>query len=175
MANLNKVMLIGNVGKDADLRYTANGTAMASFSLAVNSRRRGQSGEVEDQTEWFSIVMFADTAERLSQHVTKGKSLYIEGRLQTRTYDNAEGVKQYRTEVIMNNLEFLGSRDSDGGAGGGSSSGGGWNDQPDRQARPAGGQARGGQSRGAFGGGNTGGAPRQGNGPVDDIDDLPFE
>ena len=172
MASLNKVMLIGNAGKDADLRYSANGTAMATFSLAVNNRRRGQSGELEDQTDWFNIVLFAETAERVSQYVTKGKSVFVEGRLTTRTYDNAEGVKQYRTEVIANNIQLLGSRDSDGG--GDSSGGGGWNDQPDRQVRPAGGQARGGQSRGAFGGGNTGGAPRQGNGPVDDIDDLPL-
>lgn len=171
MASLNKVMLIGNAGKDADLRYTANGTAMATFSLAVNNRRRGQSGEWEDNTEWFSVVLFAETAERVSQYITKGKPLYVEGRLQTRNWDDDQGVKQYRTEVIANTIQLLGSRDdSSGGGGSGGSSGGGWNDQPDRAARPA---------SGGYSGGARGGRPAQGGrgqaGPVDDIDDLPFE
>lgn len=111
MASLNKVMLIGNAGKDADLRYTANGVATATFSLAVNNRRRGQSGEWEDQTEWFNIVLFAETAERLAQYITKGKPLFVEGRQQTRSWENDAGVKQYRTEVIANAVQLLGQRD----------------------------------------------------------------
>jgi single-strand DNA-binding protein len=114
MASLNKVLLIGNAGKDADLRYTANGVATATFSLAVNHRRRGHSGEWEDQTEWFNIVLFAETAEKLSQYILKGKPLYVEGRFQTRTWDNDQGVKQYRTEVIANQIQLLGSKDDDG-------------------------------------------------------------
>lgn len=171
MASLNKVMLIGNAGKDADLRYTANGTATATFSLAVNNRRRGQSGEWEDNTEWFNIVLFAETAERVSQYITKGKPLYVEGRFQTRTWDNDQGVKQYRTEVIANTIQLLGSRDD--GSGGSGSSGGGWNDQPERAPRPASGGG------GGYSNAPRGGRPAQGGrgpaGPVDDIDDLPFE
>lgn len=177
MASLNKVMLIGNAGKDAELRYTANGFATANFSLAVNNRRRGQNGEWEDQTEWFNIVLLGDTAEKVSQYVTKGKPLYIEGRLQTRSWDNDQGVKQYRTEVIVNTLQLLGGRDDQGGGGGGGASGGGWNDQPERP-RGNGGGYSGGAPRGGQGarpaGGNRGGFGG-GAGPVDDIDDLPFE
>lgn len=111
MASLNKVMLIGNAGKDADLRYMSNGTAKAEFSLAVNNRRRTASGETEDQTEWFNIVLFAETAERLAQYITKGKPLYIEGRLATHSWEDDAGVKRYRTEVIANGVQLLGVRD----------------------------------------------------------------
>ena len=85
MASLNKVMLIGNAGRDAELRYTAGGTAMSEFSMAVNYRRRGQSGDGdwEDATEWFNVKLFGNMAERVSQYITKGKQLYVEGRLQT--------------------------------------------------------------------------------------------
>lgn len=115
MASLNKVMLIGNAGKDAELRYTANGTAQSQFSLAVNFRRKGASGEWEEATEWFNIVVFGDQAERISQYVTKGKQVYVEGRLQTRTWDDDQGQKHYRTEVIANQVLFLGSRENQGG------------------------------------------------------------
>lgn len=111
MASLNKVMLIGNTGRDAELRYGASGTAQSSFSLAVNNRRKGKSGEYEDNTEWFNVTIFGDTAERVSPFITKGKPLYVEGRLQTRTWDDDQGVKHYRTEVIANTVQLLGSRD----------------------------------------------------------------
>ena len=148
MAGLNKVLLIGNTGRDAELRYTAGGTAVSDFSLAVNSRRRNQSGDWEDQTEWFNVVLFGDRAERVSQYITKGKQLFVEGRLQTRNWDDDQGVRHYRTEVIANNIEFLGSRE--GGGGGGDWSGGG-------------------------GGGSR--APRRGGDDYGEIDadDLPFE
>ncbi|MBE7519952.1 MAG: single-stranded DNA-binding protein [Thermoflexaceae bacterium] len=147
MASLNKVMLIGNAGKDAELRYTANGTAQSQFSLAVNFRRKGASGEWEEATEWFNIVVFGDQAERISQYVTKGKQVYVEGRLQTRTWDDDQGQKHYRTEVIANQVLFLGSRENQGG---GEWSGGG------------------GQARSSFAG------TRRGGGDVEP-DDLPFE
>lgn len=160
MASLNKVMLIGNAGKDADLRYTANGTASASFSLAVNNRRRGQSGEWEDQTEWFNVVLWAETAERLSQYITKGKPLYIEGRLQTRSWDNDAGVKQYRTEVIASVVQLLGSRDE---------AQGGPANNPDQERRGQYPRGQGGYDR-------SGPAARAAYGaPADDLDDLPFE
>ena len=103
MASLNKVMLIGNAGRDAELRYMASGTPQCQFSLAVNNRRRNQTtNEWEDQTEWFNIIIWGDTAERVSQYITKGKPVFIEGRLQTRSWDGDDGVKHYRmpqTEV----------------------------------------------------------------------------
>ena len=144
-------MIIGNTGRDAELRYTANGTAVSDFSMAVNSRRRSQSGDWEDETEWFQVVLFGDRAERISQYITKGKQLYVEGRLRTRNWDDDQGVRHYRTEVIANNVEFLDRRGESAG-GGGDWSGGGGN----------------------FGGGGAGGAGSRGSAPSD-LDDLPFE
>ena len=154
MGNLNKVMIIGNTGRDAELRYTANGTAISDFSVAVNSRRRSASGEWEDETEWFNVTLFGDRAERISQYITKGKQLYVEGRLRTRNWDDDQGVRHYRTEVIANNVEFLDRRrDQDGGGDWGGNRGGG----------------RGGDWDGGGGGGRG-----RGSG-VSDVDDLPFE
>jgi single-strand DNA-binding protein len=146
MASLNKVMLIGNAGRDAELRYLANGTAQASFSLAVNRNYRGGDGEWKEETEWFNIVAWRELAERLSQNVSKGKQVYVEGRLQTRTWDDDQGVKHYRTEVIANSVLLLGSRDGQGG-------GGDWES---------------GSSARSYAG------PRSGGGDVEP-DDLPFE
>lgn len=163
MASLNKVMLIGNAGRDAELRYTGSGTPQSQFSLAVNNRRKNQqSGEWEDQTEWFNIVIFGDQAERVSQYITKGKQLYVEGRLQTRTWDDDQGVKHYRTEVISNTIQLLGGRD--GGQAGG---GGEWGDAGATRPAPARGAAR---PAGGYAGARGGGA----GGDVD-VDDLPFE
>jgi len=151
MASLNKVMLIGNAGRDAELRYIASGTPQCQFSLAVNNRRKNQqSGEWEDQTEWFNIVIWGDTAERVSQYITKGKPVFIEGRLQTRSWDDDQGQKHYRTEVIAQTVQLLGSRE------GGSPGGGGdeWNGSSS-YSRPRG------------GGGNRAAET--------DPDDLPFE
>lgn len=162
MASLNKIMLIGNTGRDAELRYTANGTAQCNFTMAVNYRRRGQTGDWEDQTEWFNIILFGDQAERVSQYIVKGKQIFVEGRVQTRSWDDDQGVKHFRLEVIGSNVVLLGSRDSDG-SGGGGASGGGWGSgersfsSPNRGARPAPAASRGG---GDFPG---------------DPDDLPFE
>lgn len=162
MASLNKVMLIGNAGKDAELRYLSSGTAQAQFSLAVNNRRRNQAGDWEDQTEWFNIVIWGDTAESVSQYITKGKQLYIEGRLQTRSWDDDQGVKHYRTEVIANVVQLLGSRDA--GQGGASSE---WGEAGAGAARPSGAPAA--RGRGSFGG------ARGGGGGDIEVDDLPFE
>lgn len=159
MASLNKVMLIGNAGRDAELRYLSSGTAQAQFSLAVNSNRRNQAGEWEEQTEWFNIVLWGDAAERTSQYITKGKSIYVEGRLQTRSWDDDQGVKHYRTEVIAQTVKLLDRRE--GGQGGG----GDWGEAGASRPGPAGARPRGGFNggRGSGGGGDT------------DVDDLPFE
>ena len=119
MASLNKVQLIGNAGKDAEMRYTASGTAQTKFSLAVNFRKRGPSGEYEDSTEWFNVVLFREQAEKISQYITKGKQLYVEGRLQTRTWDDDQGVKHYMTEVVANTVLLLGKTERAEGGGGG--------------------------------------------------------
>lgn len=109
MASLNKVMIIGNAGKDSELRYMASGTPQATFSVAVNNRTK-RDGEWVDDTEWFSVVLWGDTAERISQYVTKGKPVYVEGRLQTRSWE-ADGSKHYRTELVANTVQLLGQPD----------------------------------------------------------------
>ena len=118
MANLNKVMIIGNVGKDAELRYMASGAAQATFSVAVNSNRKNKAGEWESETEWFSVVLWGDTAERLAQHISKGKAIYVEGRLQTRNWDDDQGTKHYRTEVIGQAVQLLDRKANDEQRGG---------------------------------------------------------
>ena len=160
MGNLNKVMIIGNTGRDAELRYTANGTAISDFSMAVNSRRRSASGDWEDETEWFQVTLFGDRAERISQYITKGKQLYVEGRLRTRNWDDDQGVRHYRTELIANTVQFLDRRSQDGGGDGDWGGGNRGN--------------RGGGGRGGDWDGGGGGGRGRGSG-VSDVDDLPFE
>lgn len=172
MVSLNKVMLIGNVGKDPEMRYTANGTAQTSFSLAVNRNYRdpANTGEWKEETEWFNIVVWRDLAERLAQNLTKGKQVYVEGRFSTRTWDDDQGVKHYRTEVIANDVKMLGARDREAGGGGG-------NDWGDGASSFRGGGAQRTNSptptRGNFGGRGGGSAGAVG-GDIEP-DDLPFE
>ena len=116
MAGLNKVMLIGNLGKDPEMRYTANGAAVTSFTLAVNRNYQGNDGERREETEWFDVIAWNKLAETVSQFLTKGRRAYVEGRLQTRSWEGQDGVKRYRTEVIANTVLFLDSAPGGGGA-----------------------------------------------------------
>jgi single-strand DNA-binding protein len=108
MAGLNKVMLIGNVGKDPEMRYTANGNAVTHFSLACNRTFASQEGERREETEWFEIVTWNKLAELCSQFLQKGRQAYVEGRLQTRSWEGQDGQKRYRTEVVAQTVLFLG-------------------------------------------------------------------
>ncbi|MEX2225120.1 MAG: single-stranded DNA-binding protein [Dehalococcoidia bacterium] len=114
MAGLNKVMLIGNVGKDPEMRYTANGSAVTSFSLAV-SRSFTKEGERREETEWFEIVTWNKLAEICSQFLQKGRQTYVEGRLQTRSWEGQDGQKRYKTEVVAETVLFLGKAPGSGG------------------------------------------------------------
>ena len=119
---LNKVMVIGNVGRDPEMRYTPSGSAVTTFSVAVTRRWNTPQNEPREETEWFNIVAWDKLAETCNQLVTKGRRVYIEGRLQTRSWDDKEtGQKRYRTEVIANQVLFL---DRVQGAGGFPDSGG---------------------------------------------------
>lgn len=109
MASLNKVMLIGNAGRDTELRYTAKGTAQSSFSLAVNHNSKGPDGEWKQETEWFNVVAWGDLAERMSGKVLKGQQVYVEGRLSIRSWDGDDGKKQFRTEIVANQVLMLGA------------------------------------------------------------------
>lgn len=107
MAGLNKVMVIGNLGKDPEMRYTADGKALTSFSVASSRTYSGSDGEKREETEWFSVVTWQKLAEQCSQFLQKGRKVYVEGRLQTRSWDTPEGEKRYRTEVIAEKVVFL--------------------------------------------------------------------
>jgi single-strand DNA-binding protein len=115
MVSLNKVMLIGNVGKDPEMRFTPNGSPVTSFSVATNRVFNTPEGEKKQETDWFSIVTWSKLAELCNQYLTKGKLVYIEGRLQTRNWDGADGQKHFRTEVVANQVIFL-DRAGAGGA-----------------------------------------------------------
>ena len=111
---VNKVILIGRLGKDPEMRYTASGTAVVNFSMATNHFTKDQDGNNSDTTEWHQVVAFGRTAEVAGEYLNKGKLVYIEGRLQTRSWDDQNGQKRYKTEVVCSNLQLLGSRgDSD--------------------------------------------------------------
>ena len=107
---VNKVILIGNLGRDPELSYTPSGLAVARFSLATTSSRKNQEGEWEDVTEWHKIVLFDKTAEAAGQYLSKGKQVYIEGRISYRTYEQ-EGVTKYYTDIIGSNMQMLGRRE----------------------------------------------------------------
>ena len=113
---LNKIMLIGNVGRDAELRYTGSGTAVADFCLAVNRNWRGSDGERREETNWFRITLWGTRAERVSQYITKGSQLYVEGRLQVRDVDDDEGHRRTYVDVVANDVQFVGGRREDMGS-----------------------------------------------------------
>lgn len=105
---VNKVILVGNLGKDPEIRYTQQQLPICSFSLATGERRKDSSGKWVDHTEWHNIVTFGKTAENCSQYLKKGKQAYIEGSIRTRKWQDKEGKDRYTTEVIANTVQFLG-------------------------------------------------------------------
>ncbi len=110
--SVNKVILLGNVGKDPEIRSTGGGTMVANFTLATSDRFQDQQGNWQDRTEWHNLVAFKRTAEIVRDYVKKGSKLYIEGKIQTRSWDDKEtGAKRYRTEIIVNDLSLLSGRD----------------------------------------------------------------
>ena len=115
---VNKVILLGNLGKDPEVRSTSSGQQVANFTLATNRRWRDRDGNRQEQTEWHYIVVWGRQAEVAGQYLTRGSKIYLEGRLQTRSWDDRNtGEKRYRTEVVCENLQMLGGN-RDGGGGG---------------------------------------------------------
>jgi single-strand DNA-binding protein len=151
MGSVNKVILVGNLGRDAELRYTPGGAAVATLNMATTEVWNDKSGQRQEKTEWHRVVLWGKTAESLSEYLTKGKQIYVEGRLQTRQWDDKDGNKRYTTEIRSDRVVLLG-----GGGRGGSMSGGG--------------EPRGGEPRG---GGDFGGPAPEGSAPLTD-DDIPF-
>ena len=111
---VNKVILIGNLGRDPEVRSTPSGQPVASFTLATSRRWRDKNGQKQEQTEWHNIVVWGKQAEIAGQYLTKGKQVFIEGRLQTRSWeDRQSGEKKYRTEIVCENFQMLGQRGTD--------------------------------------------------------------
>ncbi len=115
MASVNKVILIGNLGSDPEVKYTPSGSAVANFTLATNERWKDASGQDQEKTEWHRIVVWGKQAENCGQYLSKGRPAYIEGRLQTREWNDKEGTKRYTTEVVAQTVQFLGSAPGAGG------------------------------------------------------------
>jgi len=114
--SLNKAMIIGNLGRDPEMRYTQNGQAVTQFTVAVNRNYKDPSGEWKEETEWFRVVAWAALAERTAEYLRKGRKVYVEGRLQTRTWEGQDGQKHYTTELIANTVTALDPRPREDGA-----------------------------------------------------------
>jgi single-strand DNA-binding protein len=117
MGSVNKVILVGNLGRDAELRYTPGGAAVATLNMATTEVWNDKGGQRQEKTEWHRVVLWGKQAESLSEYLTKGKQIYIEGRLQTRQWDDKDGNKRYTTEIRADRVTLLG-----GGGGGGARS-----------------------------------------------------
>lgn len=114
---VNKVILVGNLGRDPEVRTTPNGQTVASFTLATSRRWKDKDGQRQEQTEWHNIVVWGRQAETAGQYLVKGKQVFVEGRLQTRSWeDKTSGEKRYKTEVVCENFQMLGGRGDSGGA-----------------------------------------------------------
>jgi single-strand DNA-binding protein len=118
VASLNKVMIIGNLGADPEMRYTGSGSAVTTFNVATNRQYTTREGEQRDETEWFRVVAWNRLAEICSQYLSKGRQVYVEGRMQTRSWEGQDGQKRYTTELIAQEVQFLGNQ-RDGGFDGG--------------------------------------------------------
>jgi single-strand DNA-binding protein len=135
--SVNKVILIGNLGKDPEVKVTPSGTPVAKFSLATNERYKDKAGQWQDRTEWHNLVAWQRTAEIIGEYVKKGSKIYVEGRLQTSSWDDkTTGEKKYRTEIVVNDLVLLSGR-GDGEGASRSASGGGNFDQRAPEPEPA--------------------------------------
>jgi len=109
--SFNKIIIVGNLGRDPELRYTPQGTPVCGFSLATNEKRKGRGGEIEDITTWFKITLWGRQAEAASQYLAKGRPVYIEGRLRVEEYIDREGKQRYSLEVNATDMQFIGGND----------------------------------------------------------------
>jgi single-strand DNA-binding protein len=167
--SLNKCMIIGNLGRDPEMRYTPSGQAVTQFTVATNRNYRDAQGEWQSETEWFRVVVWGQQAERTAERLRKGNKVYVEGRIQTRQWEDQTGNKRYTTELVANQVSSLERRDRDEEApfdadrpAGSAGSGPGSSPGPGSSSRPASGASPGGPS----------GTPPSGG--EDEFDDLPF-
>jgi single-strand DNA-binding protein len=167
MGSVNKVILIGNLGADPELKYTPTSRALCNLRIATTDVFKDKGGQRQEKTEWHRVTVWGDQAENCSKYLSKGRSVYVEGRLQTRSYDK-DGQKHYATDVVAERVVFLGSGSGGGGAPGGGEGGA-------RRGGGGGGGGGGGWSGGERSGGSPGPAedPDSGGAPPSD-DDIPF-
>jgi single-strand DNA-binding protein len=151
MGSVNSVHLVGNLGADPELKYTASQKAVCNLSVATNETWKDKQGNKQEKTEWHRVTVWGDQAENCSKYLAKGRSVYVEGRLQTRKWQDKEGKDRYSTDIVANRVVFLGGKDD----GGGQSSGGG------RSSRSSG------------GGDSSGGGGRRDEPPPPSDDDIP--
>ena len=163
MGSVNKVILVGNLGRDAELRYTPGGAAVATLNMATTEVWNDKaSGQKQEKTEWHRVVLWGKSAESLQEYLTKGKQIYVEGRLQTRKWQDKDGNDKYTTEVRGDRVVLLGG----GGGGGGGAMGGGGGGRTQQRGAGA----------GAGAGGGGGGDHEPMGEPINDLtdDDIPF-
>ncbi|MBJ2130735.1 single-stranded DNA-binding protein [Alteromonas sp. IB21] len=189
---VNKVILVGNLGNDPEVRYMPNGNAVANLSLATSESWKDQQGQVQERTEWHRLTMYRRLAEIAGEYLKKGSQIYVEGKLQTRKWQDQQGQDKYTTEIIVDQMQMLGGRGAEGGGGNGGyqrpqNNQGGYNQSPAQggynQAPQQGGGQPGGYSSNQGGGYNQapqGGNPSQPKNPpmaepdFDFDDDIPF-
>jgi single-strand DNA-binding protein len=167
MASLNKAMIMGNLGTKPELRSTKSGTSVTTLRVATNEVSTDSEGQRQEKTEWHSVVVFGKTAENCEKYLDKGRTVFVEGRIQTREWEDKDGNKRYSTEIVAHSVQFIGGRDSEGGGGGGGGYGGG-----------GGGYSGGGGGGGRSSSRDEGGSSRgKGGGRQEqsfDDDDIPF-
>ncbi|MDX5423211.1 MAG: single-stranded DNA-binding protein [Hymenobacteraceae bacterium] len=152
MASVNKVILIGNLGKDPEVRHLEGGVAVARFPIATSETFKDKSGQRQERTEWHNIVLWRGLAEVAEKYLRKGQAVFIEGKIRTNNYQDKDGIQRYSTEIVADNMTMLGGRSENGG-------GGNYQESASSSAGSS------------YGGGNTGGASASQN---DEPDDLPF-
>ena len=166
MASVNKVILVGNLGRDPETRFSPDGAAICNVSLATTSQWKDKtSGERKEETEWHRVVFYNRLAEIAGEYLKKGRSIYVEGRLKTRKWQDKEGQDRWSTEIVADQMQMLGSREEGGGGGGGGGYGRQRQESPSESAATA--------SSGSSGSRGGGGGSRGGS--FDDSDDdIPF-
>jgi single-strand DNA-binding protein len=160
MASVNKVIIVGNLGRDPETRYMPEGGAITNISVATTEKWKDKNGEMQEKTEWHRVAFFGKLAEIAGEYLKKGSQVYVEGRLQTRKWQDKDGQDKYMTEIVASQMQMLGSRQGMGGG--------------DRGGPPDAGEGGGGQRAGAGAGGGGKPAAKSG-GKFDDFeDDIPF-
>ncbi len=165
MASVNKVILVGNLGRDPEIRYLPSGEPVANITLATSSKYKSKTGEMVEETEWHRVTFFGKLAEIVSQYLKKGRSVYVEGRIKTRKYTDKDGIEKYATDIIANEMQMLGNREGMGEPAGDD---GGYDSAPRRPASAPRAQAP------AAAPARQAPAPKPASGFDDMDDDIPF-